>query len=113
MRSINGLAVGALAAAGLLFVVQPVRAADPGVSGDVGAGVESKVKAEPSADSSAKTAKSEHPHHATHHRHRKSPDAASSSTEGKAGVSGGLKTPAGSAGVNAGAGVGADTDSAK
>jgi len=102
MRSRTGLAVGALAAAGLLFVVQPARAADTGASADVGAAASTKSEASESAG--AKTAKNTHHHH--HHAKKSSSASGESATGAKANVKGSADTPAGGADVGAGAEMG-------
>ncbi len=105
MRSRTGMAVGALATAGLLFVVQPSRAADMGASADVGAGVSTKSATSDSA-STTKTAKNTHHHH--HHAKKSSSASSESSTGAKAGMKGSVGSPAGGADVGAGADTGAN-----
>ena len=100
--------VGAIAAAGLLFVVQPSRAADAGASADVGASMKSKTTAaEPEAEP-AKTAKTEH-HHRRHHAKR-----SSAGTQGTGAAATGT-AGTGAAGADASAGVkaGVSTDTPK
>src|SRR5205814_7460935 len=118
MKRINGFGTGALAVAGLLFVLRPALAADAGTSagtsagssGDVNTGTNAGAGTNSGTESGSTGTTTTQKHHKRHHHHdqKSSSGSSVSGEEGKAGSGADTTMPGG-----AGAGAGTTGDTTK
>jgi len=106
MKSIKAIGTAALAAAGLLFMMQPVYGLEAGAKAGVNVGADTDAgKTGGSSAATASTDTTTTKKHHRHHRHGKPTSEGAGSSSTGAGASAGAGVKAGGAGVDAGAGA--------